>query len=99
MNKVRHKKVTIICITFVAMIAIMISVSANLSLRLAVFFESPKSAFTMEYKKVELDESKDDTTFYCITKNPPSGGAGNGMCTWVVYSYGPFHYAEYYGEA
>ena len=95
----KQKKLKIICIALAVIIATMFSASNNLSLRLAVFLESPKSAFTMKYEKIELDESNENAAFFYIKKNPPIGSAGNGMYTWVVYSYGPFHYAKYYGEA
>lgn len=95
----RRKRITILSIGVALIVAIIISISVNLSLRFAVFFESPKSAITLEYENIKTDETKENTNFYRITKNPPSGGSGNGMYTWVVYSYGPFHYAKYYGEA
>ena len=86
--------IVIICI---AIIICMISLSINATLRTVVFFYSPKSAVSMEYEKSEdIDATK---TLYRITENPPVENATqNELYTWVVYHFGPFHFAKYYGE-
>ena len=87
-------RTAIICI---AMIICMLSLSVDMTLRTVVFFYSPKSAVSMEYEKSEdIDAVK---TLYRITENPPVENATQQeLYTWAVYSFGPFHFAKYYGE-
>ena len=92
----KHKLLIILII-----ILCMISVIPDLTLRCAVFFDSPKSAFTIEYERA--DDHPDDTGYrhmYRIIRNEPIEKTTEGhLYTWAVYHIGPFHYARYYGEA
>ena len=94
MNGRKRAGVAMICIV---LFFCAISFSAEASLRSAVFMFDMKSAFTMEYRELrQLDEHR---TLYAIDEDTPVERATqNELTTWVVYSFGPFHYAWYYGE-
>ncbi|MCB6993888.1 hypothetical protein LI177_10390 [bacterium 210820-DFI.6.37] len=94
--KTKKAKIIIVIIC-IAMIICMISLSVDATLRTVIFFYSPKSAVSMEYEKLkDIDDTK---TLYRITENSPMEKATqNELYTWVVYSFGPFHFAKYYGE-
>ncbi len=92
----KHKlAVVLICILIAVGAA---SLSAEAALRTAVFiWGSPKSAFTMEYE--EIGEVGKFTTLYTIRENAPvERETQHTLYTWAVFSFGPFHYAYYYGE-
>ncbi len=93
---VTMKRIKLILASIVAIMCI-ISFSAGATLRTAVFFYSPRSAVTMEYEKSKRQDSKG--VLYEITENiPMEKQTRNYLMTWVVYSFGPFHFAMYYGE-
>lgn len=94
MKKHRMRNTVIVLV----IILIGISLSADLTLRTAVFLKSPVSAFTMEYTELKSQETSFGTK-YGITENAPVERATQGtLYTWIVYEFGPFHYAHYYGE-
>lgn len=91
------KKSGIVLIVCIIIILCVITFSRGAALRAAAFLHSPKSAISMKYEKVgNIGTQK---TLYRITENPPVEKATESeLYTWVVYSFGPFHFAEYYGE-
>lgn len=63
----------------------------------AAFFFDIGSAFTMKYEKIE-DVSK-HKAIYRIRENVPVEKSTQGdLTTWMVYHFGPFNFAYYYGE-
>ena len=94
-RKKRNLLITLVLIIILIGIA---ACSSSLMLRVAVFPYSPASAFTMKYKVVKNES--DNIKLYNITKNAPiERGTEGKLTTWAVYSFGPFHYAKYYGDA
>lgn len=91
-----RKKVAIIAsIMTVTLLTLMTSTS--FALRVAIFFHSPSSAVTMEYREIDSEQGK---YLYEITQNAPVEDATQGtLTTWEVHHYGPFKIATYYGEA
>lgn len=97
------EKKKIIIRTIIALVIFGAPISASLSkdfmLRAAVFPVSPQSALTMEYEYYKDLPDRDNAKLYIITKNIPVEKETQGqLYTWVVYNYGPFHFAKYYGE-
>lgn len=97
------EKKKIIIRTIIALVIFGAPISASLSkdfmLRAAVFLVSPQSALTMEYEYYKNLSDSDNAKLYIITKNIPIEKETQGqLYTWVVYNYGPFHFAKYYGE-
>lgn len=93
---VKRKSAGIVGICILIIICI-ISLSAGAALRTSVFFYSPQSAFSIEYRKVKT--IGENQTLYRITANPPMEKATQQeLYTWMIYSFGPFHFAKYYGE-
>lgn len=97
------EKKKIIIRTIIALVIFGAPISASLSkdfmLRAAVFPVSPQSALTMEYEYYKDLPNRDNAKLYIITKNIPVEKETQGeLYTWVVYNYGPFHFAKYYGE-
>lgn len=81
-----------------AVILLGISLSPMLSLRAAVLFRSPVSAFTSEIRELHYSDETSNRHIYALS-NPPVERVTNGkLSTWAVVSMGPFHYAYYYGE-
>lgn len=95
MSKKKKIAASIVCIVI---FLCAISFSAEASLRAAVFASfAPVKAFTMEFEKMK--DISDNEALYYITENQPVERATQGILyTWAVYSYGPFHFAKYYGE-
>jgi hypothetical protein len=92
------KKETVITLIIIGGL-ISVTMSKDFMLRSAVFFVSPKSALTMEYEYYKDLPDSDNAKLYVITKNIPVEKATQGeLYTWVVYNYGPFYFAAYYGE-
>lgn len=91
-----RKRIAIIAsIMVVAMLTLM--TSTTFALRAAIFFHSPSSAVTMEYREIDSEQGK---YLYEITRNAPVEDATEGtLTTWEVRHYGPFKIATYYGEA
>lgn len=93
----RKKKVIIILVAVVIFIGVA-TCSSEFMLRAAVFLYSPSSAFSMKYKYI--GDETNNVRLYKITENAPiEKGTEGELTTWAVYSFGPFHYAKYFGEA
>lgn len=81
----------------VIVIAFILTCTPGMALRTSALFFDMGSAFTLKYEKKE-DVSRHKAV-YRITENVPVEKATQGeLCTWMVYHYGPFHFAKYYGE-
>jgi len=92
-SKKRRTKVLVLA----AILLMACTLSPGGALRTAVFFHSPVSAVTMSYEEIQL--SDEGERLYRITENEPVEKATQGhLYTWVVHEWGPFHFAEYYGE-
>lgn len=84
--------------TFVILAAIIvIPLSSDLSLRLAIFKHTPFKAFTVKFKKMNpqpKEASNNETFYYIINDSIKNDGAGpDCLNSWVVYKAGPYHYA------
>ena len=91
-----RKKVVIIT-SIVAAVLLTLMTSTSFALRASVFFHSPSSAVTMEYREIDSEQGK---YLYEITRNAPVEETTQGtLTTWEVHHYGPFKIATYYGEA
>lgn len=92
------KKKGIKVLVGIIVIAFLLTCTPGMALRTSAFFFDIGSAFTLEYEKKE-DVSK-HKTIYRITENVPVEKATQGeLRTWMVYHFGPFNFAKYYGEA
>lgn len=94
-NKGTKKSLKIFaCIIAVIMI---LHCTPGMALRSGAFLFDIGSAFTMKFEKVD-DVSKHKSK-YIIRENEPVEKSTQGeLTTWMVYHFGPFNYAYYYGE-
>ncbi len=90
----KHSKIitTIKVLGLVFFIIYIFSMTPNIALRTAIFFHSPKSAFTMEYEEIAKDK-KSSTTIYNITKNYPETNTGP-LPMWQVKKIFIFYFTE-----
>lgn len=84
----------LVCIVIVA---VLLTCTPGMALRTSAFFFDIGSAFTMKFEKVD-DVSK-HKAIYRIRENVPVEKSTQGeLTTWMVYHFGPFNFAYYYGE-
>ena len=90
-----RKKIRLLLLTLILFALLLISLSPDLSLRAAVFLSTPDSAFLMEYTAIEQGKNY---TLYKIDRHCPiDHGSGNPLYIWIVYRFGPFHFALWNG--
>ena len=89
------KKITALVLVLAV---VCISLSPMLTLRTALAFRSPVSAFTSEIRKCSRSDNDTSRQCYIVSKPPVERATQHDLRTWAVVSVGPFHYAYYYGE-
>lgn len=82
----------------IAIVLVVISLSETLTLRAAVFLRSPESAVTSQLKDISDSREESSKKYYVLSKPPVERVTQGKLTTWAVTSFGPFHYAYYYGE-
>lgn len=91
------KRILLVISAVLAAVVLLCTLTEEGALRAAVFFASPKNAFTMEFEVAATPAKKE--TIYKITENEPVEKETDGsLYTWKVTKFGLFCYAEYYGE-